>query len=578
MTNKTSCVSCPLAKSAMAILLSAGLAAPAVAGDWFRDVTAESGLEFRYENGMTGEFWFPEIMGAGVGLLDFNGNGLLDIYLVQGGALGPGVGPDERTQGDRLFRNDSFQNEAGEWVWRFTDVTEAAGIDARGYGMGVAIGDINGNGFPDIYVLNFGDNQLWRNNGDGTFTDITAESGANDSRWSVSASFVDLDGSGYLDLFVANYVSFSFAGHRACRSATTGAQDYCSPSAYQGIADGLFRNLGGGRFEEISQAAGISGTARHGLGVIAADFNGNGLPDIYVANDGSANSLWLNQGDFTFIDDAFLAGVAVNADGVMEAGMGVDAADYNRSGRDSIFITHMRRETNTLYRNDGDGWFSDVTAASGLGAPSLPFTGFGTAWLDIDNNGWMDLVVANGAVVVEESLVNAGDPFPYHQINQLFVNQGNGRFQEGTRQGGQAFEASFVTRGLAVGDLNNNGRIDIVLANINGPARVLANEVDNDHHWLGLRLLDRHGKREQTGSVAWLLEGDVRAIKRRSRTDGSYASANDGRIVFGLGQQADDRSIEVHWPDGQRERFGPLAVDLYHTISKGSGHRVADGD
>ncbi|MGY6631042.1 MAG: CRTAC1 family protein [Wenzhouxiangella sp.] len=578
MTNKTPSVSPRLFRALTVASLFAGLATPVAASDWFDDVTAESGLDFRYDNGMTGEFWFPEIMGAGVGLLDFNGNGLLDIYLVQGGALGPDIGPDDRLQGDRLFRNDSFENAAGEWVWRFTDVTEAAGIDARGYGMGVAIGDINGNGHPDIYVLNFGDNQLWRNNGDGTFTDITAESGANDPRWSVSASFVDLDGSGQLDLFVANYVSFSFAGHRACRSATTGLQDYCSPSAYQGIADGLFRNLGNGRFENVSQAAGIGGTARHGLGVVAADFNGNGRPDIYVANDGSANSLWLNQGDFTFVDDAFLAGVAVNVDGAMEAGMGVDAADYNRSGRDSLFITHMRRETNTLYRNDGDGWFSDITAASGLGSPSFSFTGFGTAWLDLDNDGWLDLVVANGAVVVEESLVNAGDPFPYHQINQLFLNQGNGRFEDATRRGGAAFQASHVTRGLAVGDLNNNGRLDVVMANINGPARVLANTVDNGHHWLGLRLLDASGVREKTGAVAWLLEGDAPVVRRRSRTDGSYASANDGRILFGLADQSEARRIEVHWPTGQRERFGPLAVDRYHTITQGSGEAVANGD
>lgn len=564
-------------------LLLAGLflAAPldrARAGDWFADVTEASGLSFEYDNGMQGEFWFPEIMGAGVGLIDYNGDGLLDIYLVQGGKLGPDVGPEDRASGDRLFRNDSHQNEQGEWVWRFTDVTAEAGIDARGYGMGVAIGDVNGNGHPDIYVLNFGDNQLWRNNGDGTFTDVTAEAGVNDPRWSVSASFVDLDGNGHLDLFVANYVTFSFDGHRACRSATTGAQDYCSPSAYQGVPDRLFRNRGDGSFEDITVAAGISTTARHGLGVIAADFNGNGRPDVYVANDGSANSLWLNQGDGPLVDDAFLAGAAVNADGSMEAGMGVDAADYNRSGSESIFITHMRRETNTLYRNDGQGWFNDVTAAAGLGSPSFAYTGFGTAWLDIDNDGWLDLVVANGAVVVEESLVNAGDPFPYHQHNQLFRNLGDGRFGDVTGQAGKAFQASHVSRGLAVGDLNNNGRLDIVVANINGPARILANAYDLGHHWLGLRLLDAAGQRELTGVVAWLLEDDQPLLRRRARTDGSYASANDGRVLFGLGDKAAERKIEIHWPDGQRERFGPLAVDRYHELKQGSGQPAADGE
>ena len=569
-----------------AIILSCFASAPALLSSivmaeqapWFVDGTAQAGIDFRYDNGMSGQFYFPEIMGGGAALFDYNGDGLLDLYLVQGGPLGPGIGPADRPGGDRLLRNDSHIGEDGQWVVRFTDVTAEAGIDARGYGMGVAVGDINGNGFPDIYVLNFGANQLWRNNGDGSFTDITDQAGVGEPRWSVSASFADLTGNGLLDLFVANYVDFDFDAHRVCRSATTSQQDYCSPSAYSGVSDTLFINQGDGRFVDMTEAAGMAQTRRHGLGVVAADFNGNGRVDIYVANDGSANSLWLNEGNLRFVDDAFLAGAAVNADGGMEAGMGVDAGDYNRSGAEDLFITHMRRETNTLYRNDGQGWFTDVTAASGLGAPSLPSTGFGTAWVDIDNDGWLDLVAINGAVVIEEDLVAAGDPFPYHQRDQLFLNQGNGRFVDVSARAGAAFEASHVGRGLAVGDVNNNGRVDLVIVNINGPARLLLNQKAAGRHWLGLRLADAQG-RTLTQAVAWLQQEENQpSLRRRARADGSYASANDPRVIFGLGDDQRSRTVEVQWPDGQRERFTGLAVDRYHELRRGSGQGVGGSE
>lgn len=543
---------------------------------WFVDITQQAGVEFVYDNGMTGEVYFVEIMGGGVALFDYNNDGLLDIYLTQAGALGPGITAADRQQGDRLFRNDSIQGEDGFWTMRFTDVTAEAGIDARGYGMGVAIGDINNSGFLDIYVLNFGDNQLWRNNGDGTFTDITSEAGVNDSRWSVSASFVDLDGNGWLDLYVANYVDYQIEQHRACRSAATNLPDYCSPSAYQGVADRFFRNLGGGRFEDASETVGIAQTAHHGLGVIAADFTGDGRVEIYVANDGSANNLWLVQEDGRWLDDAFMAGVAVNAAGAMEAGMGVDAADFDRSGSEAIFITHMRRETNTLYRNQGNGWFTDVTSATGLGTPSLPYTGFGTAWLDANNNGWLDLVVGNGAVVAEEDLVALGDPYPYHQANQLFLNSGTGRFveAEGLQRGDLAW--SGITRGLAVGDLNNNGRLDVVEVNINGPARVLLNQADQGHTWLGLEPRDAEGRRVQTGTVAWLLDAEgQRIMRRRSRSDGSYASANDPRMVFGLADASTPQSVELVWPDGHQERFVDLELNRYHVLLAGTGIAIS---
>ncbi|MEM7053885.1 MAG: CRTAC1 family protein, partial [Pseudomonadota bacterium] len=288
-----------------------------------------------------------------------------------------------------------------------------------------------------------------------------------------------------------------------------------------------------------------------------------------VANDGVANSYWVNQGELKFIDDAFLAGSAVNADGAAEASMGVDAADFDRNGGEDIFITHLKRETNTLYSNDGKGWFSDATTASLLGPPSLPFTGFGTAFVDIDNNGWLDLVVVNGAVVVEQAQVQVGSDFPYRQSNQIFRNT-EGRFEDATQRGGQAFRPSHSSRGAAFGDINNDGRVDLVIVNNHGPARILINQAAANH-WLGLRLTDSEGERDLTGSVVWLLEQGKKSWSRRSRSDGSYASANDPRIVLGLVNDDQPQAIVVRWPDGQHERFIDLSVDQYHVIRKGQG-------
>lgn len=560
-------------------LLIALIAVPAAHGGaadppWFVDIAAEAGVDFRYDNGMTGEYWFPEIMGGGVALLDYDGDGLLDVYLVQGGALGPDDSPDAPLPGDRLFRNDSQRDVEGRWQWRFTDVTASAGIVATGYGMGVAVGDYNGDGHTDLYVLNFGDNQLWRNDGDGTFTDVTEAAGVNDARWSVSASFADLDGDGWLDLVVVNYADYHLDKHKACRSAGTNLPDYCSPSAYSGVADSVFRNLGDGRFEDASAVSGLAGVKRHGLGVVVADLDDDGQPDIYVANDGDPNSLWINQGGMRFVDDAFLAGAAVNVDGKTEAGMGVDAADYNRSGREDLFVTHMRSETNTLYRNEGEGWFSDVTAAAGLAVPSLGFTGFGVAWMDIDNDGWQDLVVANGAVFAEQDQVAAGRAFPYLQSNQAFKNMQDGSFREVSSEAGPAFEKLLVSRGTATGDLDNDGDADVVFSHIDGPAQLLINRAAEGRRWLGLRLVDAAGRRELPGSTAWLLEDGRPGDLRRSHTDGSYASANDPRVIFGLLDQAAPRDVRIHWADGLVEDFAALSVDRYHTLRRGSGKAV----
>ncbi len=364
-------------------------AAFAAAGDLF--VEAGGGPAFTHFNGMSGELYFPEMMGSGAALFDYDGDGDLDAYLVQGVMLGPGKSladavfppPAGEALVDRLFRNDTGA-EGADAAPRFVDVTASSGLAADGYGMGVAAGDYDGDGQVDLYVTNFGANQLWRNTGDGRFEDVTASAGVGDERWSVSAAWVDYDRDGDLDLYVGNYVRYTFDNAKPCRSSTS-ARDYCSPLVYKPDVDTLYRNEGDGRFTDVSAAAGVRKKFGGALGVVVGDFDADGWPDIYVANDGVANQLWMNQGDGTFRDEAMLAGVGVNMDGSPEASMGVDAADFDGDGDEDLFMTHLARETNTLYINDGEGWFEDRTLAMGLANPSFQYTGFGTAWFDYDN-------------------------------------------------------------------------------------------------------------------------------------------------------------------------------------------------
>ncbi|MBY6204054.1 CRTAC1 family protein [Halomonas denitrificans] len=550
---------------------AAATAAPANASSaWFADVTAEAGLDFEYVNGAEGRFWFPEIMGGGAALLDYDGDGRLDLYLVQGGRFGPEATPADRSHGDRLYRNVT---EPGGPI-RLADVTGEAGIDARGYGQGVAAADYDGDGDTDLYVLNVGPNQLWRNNGDGTFSDVTETAGVGDPRWSVSASFADVTGDGRLDLLVVNYVDWSFEGHRDCRAAGSSRLDYCSPSAYPPAPDALFVNLGDGTFRDASDAVGLSGAAQPGLGAVAADFDDNGRVDLYVANDGTPNQYWLNPGDGRWVDEAFLAGNAVNASGAAEAGMGVDAGDHDRDGDLDLFVTHLVRETNTLYRNDGQGWFTDATASSGLGPPSLPKTGFGTAFVDFDRDGRLDLFVANGGVVSDGEddgpPVEGDRSWPYHQTDQLFAG-GDDRFRDATAGAGPALQVERTGRGAAFGDLDNDGRVDVVVANNRGAAQLLHNVTDAGPRWIGVDLRDADGGRDALPASVRVISPDGLTLAARARSDGSYASANDPRAVLALGEHAGPVELEVRWPDGQRERFAGLEVDVYHELVRGQG-------
>ena len=543
---------------------------------WFTDVAEDAGLHFVHFNGMSGEFYFPEIMPPGVGLLDIDNDGDLDVYLVQGQLLGTGTvdealfpPPGSLPLTGRLYRNDLTVQPDGTRTLRFTDVTEESAIDARGYGMGVTAGDVDNDGRVDLYLTNLGPNQLFRNNGDGTFSDVSRQSGLDDPGWGVSAAFVDYDRDGWLDLYVGNYVDYAIEADQECPS-DTGRVGYCVPQVYRAQPDRLFRNRGDGSFADVTATALASATFGPALGVATADFDGDGWPDIYVANDGEENQLWMNRRDGTLADAGLVSGAALNGNGAAEGSMGVDAGDFDNDGDEDLFMTHLTTETNTLYVNDGNGMFEDRSALSGLGPPSLAATGFGAAWLDFDNDGWLDVLTVNGRVSRTEE--RADEPFPYDQARQLFRNLGDGRFEEVTGRAGATFAMSEVGRGAAFGDVDNDGDVDVLVGNDSGRVRLLVNQVDGPHHWLGLRLVGgREAPRDMLGARVEVAGTDGTTLWRRARSDGSYGSANDPRVHVGLGDTTDVSRVRVHWPSGQVEGWTDVEIDRWTTLTRGTG-------
>ena len=561
----------------------------------FSEAASETGLDFVHFNGMTGERYMFEIIGPGAALFDYDNDGDLDLYLVQGREVGPPAqlerdlfAPQGASQHhDRLYRNDLSIDEAGRPLLRFVDVTAASGLRSTGYGMGVAAADYDNDGWVDLYITNMGPNRLLRNRGPDeagtvTFEDATDAAGVGDPGWGVSATFVDLDRDGWLDLYVGNYVVLTAFEHRTCL-AQNGTPDYCGPMAFQPQSDRLYRNLGASADGNIAfEDASVGAVARESggaLGVVTADFDNNGWLDVYVANDGRPNLLWINDGEGNLRNEAALAGVSVNEQGAAEASMGSDAADLDGDGDEDLFLSHLTDETHTVYLNDGQGLFQDVTARLGLGAPSLAATGFGTAFFDYDNDGWLDLLVVNGAVKTLELLASSGDPFPLHQPNQLFRNLGGNevdgvRFAEVTALGGEAFTLSEVSRGAAFGDVDNDGDTDVLVMNNNGPARLLINQVGNLNPWLGLRLVDPSGRLDRLGAQVEVTLAEGRRLVRRVGTDGSYASASDPRLLFGLGESTSTVSVRAQWPSGATEQWQSLEVDRYYVLRQGTGQKL----
>lgn len=536
----------------------------------FKEVAEQVGLRFQHYNGMTGKFYLPEITGSGGALFDFDNDGDLDVFLVQGNTLEPNTQPGAtlfpwrgpETPRGRLFRNDL--NAKGAQL-SFTDVTSQSGIVATGYGMGVAVGDINNDGLPDLYLTNLGSNQMYLNKGGGKFTDVTKESGTDDPRWSTSASFFDYDRDGWLDLMVVNYADFTVANSPNCFASNT-ARDYCTPRVFRSPGNRLFHNKGNGVFEDVTVSAGVSKEFGHGLGIVTADFNNDGWIDVYVANDGDQNQLWTNQKNGTFVNEALLAGAAVNRNGQTEAGMGVDVGDFDGNGTDDIFVTHLMDEINALFVNLGQAVFEERTREAGLGMPGRRFTGFGTLFFDYDNDGWLDLFVANGAVQLIQELVRQKNPFPLGQPNQLFRNTGKGGFVEIMDQA--ELQPLEVSRGAVVGDVDNDGDADVLVTNNNGPARLLLNQVGNQNHWLGLRVIGKSG-RDMLGALVEIVVTENNVLRRRVRTDGSYLSGNDPRVLVGLGQSLKVKAVRVRWPGGITEEWKDVRVDQYTTLKEG---------
>ena len=581
------------------------------AGEWFTDRAHATGLDFVHFNGMSGQLYYPEIMAPGVAVLDYDNDGDLDVYVVQGQMLGKGktlgdaVFPPSGPLKDRLFRNDLVVNADGTRTLHFTDVTEQSRINIQSYGMGVAVGDFNDDGFVDIYRTGLNGSVMLRNNGDGTFTDVTKQTRTgNGGAWGVSAAFVDYDRDGWLDLFVGNYLIYSTEADIRCLSVA-GQRDYCPPNSYRAQPSRLYHNRGDGTFEDVTSKTLVGGAYGPALGVSTADFNNDGWIDIYVANDGQANQLWINQHDGTFKDTGFVSGSAVNGAGNAEASMGVDAGDFNNDGSEDLFLTNWLDQMNVLYVNDGSGNFEDRKGPSGLGPPSLAKTGFGTAWFDFDNDGWLDLLAINGGVATIEAQARAKDPFPLRMTPQLYRNLRNGRFEDVSARAGAVFTLAEVGRGAAFGDIDNDGDTDVVVGNAAGPLQLLVNNVGNRNHWVGLRLVGsvsdrksvaRGPAKSEVGSLKSEVgskaespkaEGRIRdmigarveistegqTLWRRARSDGSYAAANDPRVLVGLGASTDAPRVRVHWPDGRIEQWASVPIDRYSTLKEGSGRQ-----
>ncbi len=530
----------------------------------FREAAKEAGLVFRHFADASQQYRLPEIMGSGVALIDFDADGDLDVFFLQGASLQEGADPaDSRFPpktglGCRLFEN----RIAPSGTLAFEDVTERAGIVFSGFAMGAAVGDYDGDGDPDVYVTGTGPNALFRNGGDGTFTRVE---GPQDRRWSTSASFVDYDQDGDLDLFFTNYVDFTVRNNKQCFSPV-GARDYCNPTVYNPVPDRLFRN-DGGRFADVSGQAGLGAAFGNGLGVTAADLNNDGRTDLYVANDGTENQLWINQGDGRFENAAMLSGAAVNADGRPEAGMGVIAADFDSDGDDDLLLTHNTLETNTLYQNNGRGLFLDATNRFGLGGDSMPFTGFGLSWADFDHDGRLDVFVANGAVTVMESL--RGQPYPFLQENQFFRGaKGGFEVLPGAAVWG-ALEP-LVGRGVATGDIDMDGDLDVVVSNNNGPARLYLNQTDGDR-MVRVKLVANGANPNGIGTQVGLHFADGTSFWRRLHRDGSYLSASEPAVHFGLGQASAIQSVEVRWPHAAREVFPAPPPGATVTLREGTG-------
>lgn len=528
----------------------------------FIDILKSSGVTFLPTSGSEKKY-IPESMGGGVVLFDFDNDGWLDIYFTNSVTVAQTL--EGKKASSELYRN----NRDGT----FSEVSEKAGVRYPGWAMGGVAADFDNDGWEDLYVTCFGPNLLYRNNGDGTFTDVTESAGVEEPRWSTGAAFGDLDRDGHLDLFVSNYVDFRLDDLPAFGEGVTcnykGIPVQCGPRGLKGAGDSLFHANGDGTFTNVSEKAGVSDPGGYyGLGVMWLDYDDDGWGDLYVANDATPNFLYRNNRDGTFNEVGFESGVAVSEDGYEQGGMPVSAADYDHSGRLSIFVGNFSGEYCTLYRNDGAGRFSDVSYNSKVGPVTLPMVTFGGGFFDYDNDGWSDLLITNGHVYPQVDGADVGTR--YRQPKQLLRNKGDGKFEDVTAVSGAALSFPVVSRGAAFGDINNDGSVDVVVENLDGPPEILLNSGMSGNHWITLRLAGSGLNRQAIGSRVVLTAGDIRQMGE-VQSGGSYLCGNDLRLHFGLGSHERVDQIKVRWPGGEVESFWGIPADQFVTLKQGTG-------
>jgi hypothetical protein len=530
----------------------------------FVDVAAQLGIQFKHQASPTMQKYLLETMGSGVALFDCDGDGRLDIFFVNGARIDDPMPKGALPVKDNpKYWNRLYHQKADG---TFEDITEKSGLAGEGYGTGVAVGDYDNDGQEDLYVTGFPHNHLYHNKGNCTFEDVTEYAGVAASGWSTSAAFVDVDNDGLLDLIVTRYLDWSFDNNPYCGEHVPGHRGYCSPDIFHGISPILYHNDGKGHFTDVSQKSGLDKLEGKGLGVALADFDHDGQMDIAIANDAVREFLLHNEGDGKLKDVAVEAGTAVNDDGRVYSGMGIDFADYDNDGNPDLIITNLSDQKYALYHNSGNGTFTYETGPSGVGLITRPYAGWGVKFIDYDNDGWKDLFIAQGHVMDTIQLT-----FPHLRYLQpllLLHNETGKKFADVSAQSGSIFQQKLAARGLAIGDINNDGAIDVVLTTNNGPALILQNKTKNQNHWLTLNLIGHKSNRDAIGAQVKLVDASGLPQYAAVTTAGSYLSASDRRVHFGLGSAKSAKSIEIRWPSGILQRLENVPADQMLSIDE----------
>src|SRR5208283_2334187 len=526
----------------------------------FRDVAGSAGINFRHDNASSPEKYLIETMGSGCAWIDYDQDGLLDLYLVNGAATK--IYAPKHALRSALYHNN------GDGT--FTDVTMKAGVPAEGlWGMGVAVGDFDNDGYPDLFVMGYGRSILYRNNGDGTFTDVTAKAGVgNKGQWASSAAWFDYDNDGKLDLVIANYVDWSPERNYWCGDKGPGMRSYCHPDVYNAQPPTLYHNNGDGTFIDVSLKSGLGLKKGNGLGVVTFDYDNDGWQDIFIANDHMPNFLFHNNHDGTFEEVGYASGVAVGMDGQFEAGMGTDAADLTGTGHMDLVVTHLDQQLTRVYQNAGDASFDDATFRSKLSYATFHMSGFGTRFMDYDNDGARDLFMANGHVL--DNIERYQSSVHYAEPKLMFRNTGKGLFEDVSAQLGDDFLKPRVSRGASIGDFDNDGDLDILVNNNGQPAQLLRNDGGNANHWLEIFLIGTRSNRDGVGARVKVVAGDL-ALYDQRKGGMSYQSAQDPRLHFGLGQRANVNAIEIAWPSGTVTKLANLKSDQIIAVKEGEG-------